>query len=441
MEKKITIKTLFFPIYLNMLLSLSTVMANTFMMSMIDPYLVAAMGAGNQVMTLFETVFNLLAVGCSVVVAQAIGAKNKKLSIRSVHVSISFNFAIGFISGILVFFGAAFMLKALQIPDSIFSQSYHYLKVISIALIFDALAIVLIAVIRAYGYAFHTMIAALSVCILTIIGNYIALFEPFGLPYYGLSGVGFSTLFGRFIGIIILFIILIKVVNFKIYVSLFFKIPLYILSKILKIGLPSAGEEAVWTVQYLVAFAFVASMGENSLTTQTIFFQISAFVFFASAAIGLANEIIVARLIGAGDEEGAYKTTFKNLKIGLVTTSLFLAVIYSFKFEIMNLLNLKADIAKIMLPLFTLSIFLELSRTLNVIMVNAIRATGDAKFPFYMGVIFMLGVSLPVGWYLGIHKEMGIIGVWIGFLADEFLRGVAHLLRWKSKKWQGKKVV
>ena len=36
---------------------------------------------------------------------------------------------------------------------------------------------------------------------------------------------------------------------------------------------------------------------------------------------------------------------------------------------------------------------------------------------------------------------MGILGVWIGFFADESLRGLANTLRWKSKKWQGKKVV
>ena len=94
-----------------------------------------------------------------------------------------------------------------------------------------------------------------------------------------------------------------------------------------------------------------------------------------------------------------------------------------------------------MKPLFILSLFLEIARTQNVIMVNAIRASGDAKFPFYMGVIFMLGVSLPVGYTLGIYLGIGILGVWIGFLADESLRGLANTFRWKSKKWQGKKVV
>lgn len=35
-----------------------------------------------------------------------------------------------------------------------------------------------------------------------------------------------------------------------------------------------------------------------------------------------------------------------------------------------------------MIPLFALSIFLEISRTFNIVMVNSLRASGDAKFPF-----------------------------------------------------------
>ncbi len=107
----------------------------------------------------------------------------------------------------------------------------------------------------------------------------------------------------------------------------------------------------------------------------------------------------------------------------------------------MDVLNLDETLQSIMLPLFTLSIFLESARTLNVVMVNALRASGDAKFPFYMGIIFMLGVSIPIGYFLGIVMKIGIIGVWIGFFADEFLRGLANTFRWKSKKWQDKKLV
>lgn len=434
MEKNVTLKSLFVPIYIGMLLSLLTIMINTYMISLVRPHLVAAMGSGNQIFGLMVNVFSLLAVGCSVVVAQAIGAKNKKLSIKAVHVSISFNACLGLIASVLIFTFASNILSLMQIPDEIFSQSSSYLKIISIVFFIDAIAIVISAVIRAYGYASHTLIVSIFMNVFTICGNYIALFEPFGVPFYGLSGVGISTALGRVFGVFILFFILIKVVKLPIYLTLFFKIRIYIIKKILSIGLPSAGENFIWTIQYIIAFSFVASMGADSLTVQTIFFQISAFIFFASSAIGLSNEVIVARLVGAKKNDEAYKTSFRNLKIGFLVTACFLIFVFLNKEQIMNLFNLNEEIKAIMRPLFSLSIFLEMARTQNVIMVNALRASGDAKFPFYMGVIFMLGVSLPVGYTLGIAFEMGILGVWIGFLADESLRGLANTLRWKSKK-------
>ena len=81
---------------------------------------------------------------------------------------------------------------------------------------------------------------------------------------------------------------------------------------------------------------------------------------------------------------------------------------------------------KLLLPLFLLSVFLEPGRTLNIVMVNALRAAGDARFPLCTALFFMWCVALPVGYVLGIKLEMGILGIWIGFLCDEWLRGLVN---------------
>ncbi|SUC81344.1 multidrug efflux protein [Pragia fontium] len=80
----------------------------------------------------------------------------------------------------------------------------------------------------------------------------------------------------------------------------------------------------------------------------------------------------------------------------------------------MHFLSKDAGIIDMLLPLFLLSVFLEPGRTLNIVMVNALRASGDAKFPLYTAMFFMWCVSIPIGYYLGIKMEMGIIGIWIG---------------------------
>lgn len=428
-------------IYSEMLLRIITLAINTYMISKIDVNLVGALGAGNQIFMLFITIFSFLGVGCSVLVSQAIGAGNKNLALRAIHTSISFNFLLGLFSGIFVFVFAFDLLEILQVPPAVIADSEIYLKIISIAFMIDALAIIMSSLIRVYGFAKYIVILSVVMNIITLFGNYIALFEPFGLAYYGLFGVGISTIVGRVCGVIMFFIIAVKFARIRFYFPLFLNVKRDIITKILSVGLPSAGENLLWTAQYMVAFAFVASMGASSLSVQTIYFQISAFVFFGGSAVSMANEVIVGRLVGANKMEEAYNESFRALKFGLLATAAFLFVVFTLRYEIMGIFNFSDELIEIAKPLFYISLVLEFGRTLNIIFVNALRASGDARFPFFMGVIFMWGVSIQVGYFLGIYMGIGIAGVWLGFLCDECLRGVANAYRWKSKKWQNKKLV
>ena len=439
--KEISLLRLSLAIYVDMFLRLVTTFINTYMISRVDVSLVGALGAGNEIFLLFITVFGFLAVGCSVLVAQALGAKNKVLAMRAIHTSIAFNALVGLCSGVFVFSCAPFLLRALQVPAELLSESAIYLKVISIVFAIDAVAIVLSAIVRVYGYANFIIAVSVVMNLITLAGNYVVLFRPFGLPYYGLEGIGVSTIAGRMIGVFLFFLIITKVLKIKFYLTMFLKIKLATLRKILSVGLPSAGENMLWIVQYLVAFAFVASMGEASLTVQTIYFQISSFIFFGGSAISMANEVIVGRLVGAAKPQEAYRHTFTALRFGLGVTALFVAIVFLAREQIMELLSLSEVHKQVMRPLFYLTLGLEFGRTLNIVFVNALRASGDARFPFAMGVIFMWGVSIPVGWLLGIHLGYGILGVWIGFFCDEWLRGSANTARWISKKWQSKKLV
>ena len=61
---------------------------------------------------------------------------------------------------------------------------------------------------------------------------------------------------------------------------------------------------------------------------------------------------------------------------------------------------------------------------------------GDTKFPLIMAVISMWGISVPLGCFLGLHCGLGLLGVWIGFAADEWVRGISMFLRWRSRVWE-----
>ena len=437
----LSMKKLVVPIFLDMFLHFITLIINTYMVTKVSVHLVGAMGAGNQVMDLFMTIFNFLSMGCSVVVAQALGAKQNELASSVIHASITSNTIFGIFSAIIIYVFGYNILNLLNVPSDLINDSFSYLHILGFALLFDGIGMVLAAVLRVYNLATAVMLTSVLMNIITIFGNAIALFGWFDLPNLGLQGVAISTFVGRLIGLFVLLYMLIRVAKVRIYLSGLLVVPFGILKKILSVGLPSAGENLLWMAQYMVAFGFIASMGEATLSVQTIYFQITLLILLCGASISVANEVIVGHLVGASEFNEAYTRTFKALWLGIFITLVVVLIAYALKYKIMDALNLDEGLRKIMLPLFTLSIVLEAGRTFNIVIVNALRASGDAKFPLTTGLIFMWGLSLPLGYFLGIHLGWGIVGVWIGFCADEWLRGLANTWRWRSKKWQEKRLV
>ena len=69
------------------------------------------------------------------------------------------------------------------------------------------------------------------------------------------------------------------------------------------------------------------------------------------------------------------------------------------------------------------------------------KAAGDVKFPTVLGIASMWGVSVLLGFLLGIVFDLGLVGVWIAMACDEILRGIVVLIRWLRGTWRGKSVV
>jgi Na+-driven multidrug efflux pump len=91
--------------------------------------------------------------------------------------------------------------------------------------------------------------------------------------------------------------------------------------------------------------------------------------------------------------------------------------------------------------LLLLCLILEPGRTFNLVVINSLRATGDANISLIMGFISMWGISVPLAYFLGIHLGFGLPGIWIAFIVDEWFRGITMYFRWRSRVWEKKVLV
>ncbi|MBC8949811.1 MULTISPECIES: MATE family efflux transporter [Xenorhabdus] len=432
--------SLSWPIFIDIFLHMATLLINTYMVSHISSAYLAAMGVGNHVFDLFITIFNFISVGCSVVIAQYLGSGRRDKASQAIHISIAFNFVLGFSCALITVFFGYKILHIMNLPENLMKDGFAYLHVLGICLIPEAISIILAACMRVYGKSKSAMYVTLIANLLTIVGNMIVLYGFFGLPQYGLEGVAWSTVFGRTVAVILLCGLLFCGLKIKFEPKLFVNWSKNILGKILHIGLPAAGENLVWILQYMTAQAFIGLMGEMSLAAQTLYFQLSLFIMLFGISISIGNEIMVGHLVGAKRFEDAYLRGLKSLRIGVIVTVGIVLMFWIFREPLLYVMTEDQKIVELLLPLFLLSVFLEPGRTFNIVMVNALRASGDARFPLYTALICMWGISIPVGYFLGITMGMGILGIWIGFFCDEWIRGLVNSWRWKSKRWQTKRL-
>ena len=131
----------------------------------------------------------------------------------------------------------------------------------------------------------------------------------------------------------------------------------------------------------------------------------------------------------------------KSLTLSFIAAALVSVIVYFLRFQIMELFTKDMEVVKATAKVFPWLIFIETGRTFNIVVINALHAAGDIKFPMIMGCIVMLGVAAPLSWLLGIRMEWALVGVWIANGTDKMDREdmqVALTMFYKEMGWDEK---
>jgi putative MATE family efflux protein len=297
------------------------------------------------------------------------------------------------------------------------------------------------AILRSNGFTREAMFVSVMMNLIHLVGNALVIYGWFGFPEMGVKGVALSTAFSRAAALVIAFWFMYKRLPIRIEWKDYIDFQMTHIKKILKIGIPSAGEQLSYNTSQMAMTAITALLGAAALSTRVYTWNIMSFIMLFALAVGQGTQILIGYRVGAGDFAGAYKQLLKSLKVSFIITIIIAIFIAIFRETIMGLFTDDPEIIKVGSTLLLLCLILEPGRTLNLIVVNSLRATGDAVFTVKMGVLSMWGIAVPVSYLLGIQFGIGLAGVWVAFIADEWFRGIVMYFRWKSRAWEKKVLV
>jgi putative MATE family efflux protein len=445
LDKRISLFVLVWPILIETFLRMLFGTVDTFMLSGYSDNAVAGVGAANQYISILILLFQIVSTGSGIVVAQNLGAKNIKKASNVVLLSIIFNAVFGLFISILMFTFSGKILGLMNFEAEVYQYSKQFLTIIGSFCFIQAISITISAILRSYGYVKYPMYVNMGANALNIIGNAIFIYGLFGMPVLGVKGVAIATVSSQFIGLVVSFAIMKKKVGLSFSKAEFLRIPkeeFYdILKSIVKIGGPSAGETLSYNISQIVVTAIITIIGTYALTARVYVYNLMAYIMLCGLAVAQATQIIVGHMIGAGMKEEAYKTCLRNLKLAALVSCGVAMIFAVFGKVFLGLFTDNAEIIKVGGTLFLITIVLEPGRTFNLVIGSSLKAAGDATYTMVAGLFSMWLVLVGMSYVLGIVLNLGLIGVWIAFAADEWIRGLLMLLRWNSRAWEKHSIV
>lgn len=411
-------------------------LADTFMLSAVSDNAVAGVGTANQYIQIAILLLGVIGTGASITVSQYIGAFKLIDATKIAALSISLNFVVGLImSGLfLIFSGDIMELMNLQGPVLQYAKSY--LAIVGGFLFLQALITTSAAIIRVQGWTKQAMYVSLGMNVIHVILNYVLIFGKFGFPELGVEGAAWSSVISRALAAIVFIWLLTQALEVKVKLKNFITWSSDYIRKILFIGIPSALEQILYQTAQIVLLYYVTYLGAESLTARQYAMNISMFVYLFALAIGTGTAILVGRYVGGGEKDLAYDQVWKSLKAALAVAIGMVILVTIFRYPLMSVFTDNEEIIKTGASVLALSFLLETGRTFNITIINALRASGDARFPVKIGFISMICVSLSVGYLFVFVFDMGLVGIWLAIAIDEWIRAILVMLRWKSRKWE-----
>ena len=351
---------------------------------------VAAVGANSPIISLIVNLFIGIALGTTVVIANAIGRDDQKTVHHAVHTSILMALVGGIVVTIIGELVAGYVLSMLNVPHDVYGQALLYLRIYLLGMPVILLYNFEAAIFRSVG---DTKVPLKTLVVSGIINIILNLFFVIVLKMT-VNGVAIATVISNLISAIILLNKLIKTDQY-IHVNLkelrIYKVSLV---RILKIGMPAGIQSAVFAFANIVIQAAINSLGTVVIAASSAAFNVEIFAYDILNSFGQACTTFVGQNYGAGKIDRCKKTLYLCLIEDLIASAIAIGIIIVSGKLLLSLFNNNPQVIKIgyirLIMVFTAYIF----SMLYEVMSGYLRGFGISLVPAILTCICICGTRV-----------------------------------------------
>lgn len=333
--------------------------------------------------------------------------------------------------GIVLFLGVFFakpLMYLMKQPEEVVELAIPYLDLAAFSLI----PLIVFQALKQFSDGMsmtrYPMYSTLIANIVNVILNYLLIFGKFGLPELGIVGAAYGTVISRFIMLAYLWWLLANKERTKVLVTniKFFVLEKLMLQKLINLGAPSAMQMLFEVAIFTAAIWLSGLLGKNAQAANQIALNLSTMTFMVAMGLSVASMIRVGNQKGLQKFKELRRIAFSIFLLGILLAIFFGTVFFLFHkslpkiyVDFTDATNYADNLEVVSIAsqlLFAAAIF-QISDTIQVVVLGALRGLQDVKIPTIITFISYWVIGFPISYFLGKASMYGSFGIWLGLLA------------------------
>jgi len=396
----------------------------------------AAVGSGSSFINLLIGFCVGASAGAGVVISQAYGAQDEERVHKAVHTTIAIAIVCGIVVTVAGIILAPVVHKMMNTPVEVYQDAVSYLRVYFGGMLFSVVYNLAAGILNAVGNSkrslIYLMVAAFSNIILDLF--FVVVLKM------GVIGVALATDISQFLSCVFIIGYLMK--TNEVYKLKLCEIKFYdgLVSKIIKIGLPTGIQNIVIAVSNVIIQSGINSFGAVVMAGFTSYVKIDGFNFLPVMSFSMAATTFTGQNIGAGKIDRVKKGMKVSLAMGMGYAIATGVLLYTIAPQAMGIFTKDPEVVecgvylmKFFCPFYWILSFIH-------IMAGTIRGTGKTLPP-----MIIILVSLCLFRIIWIATVVPVIGELYGLIMVyplSFVVGaILTILYAKFGKWMPKEGV
>lgn len=413
-------------------------MVDTMMVSSIGAYAVAAVGLTTQPKFIGLALFIATNVSVSALVARRKGEQDAYGANETLLTALVFTALAGTAVSLASVWLADPIIRLCGSGPDTHEGAVLYFRIIMGGMLFNIISLVINAAQRGSGNTRIAMTTNVTSNLLNIIGNYLLIGGHFGFPALGIRGAAIATVFGTVVACVMSFASLFRkdsFVNIRAMVRDRVRLSLRPVKAIAKLSSSVFLEQLLMRAGFMSTAVMAARLGTDAFAAH----QAGMNILSISFSFGDGMQVAAVALIGRslGEKRPRLARLYGNIcqrignVISLVLSVLFLLggrILYRIYFDEPHIVDMGVTVVRVI-------VLIVIVQIAQVIYMGCLRGAGDVIFTTIASTISVTIIRTAVSYIMCYVVGWGLMGIWMGILADQVSRFLFTSWRFKAGKW------